>query len=338
MSFYGYACTATRSGLCLSHNCRSLGSCSSAGAGGLAVDHSGNLYVADTYNNRVLEFESPFTSTASDARRIWCSARTGNSPRTDARRGAQGLCAPSAVAIDPSGNLYVSDSGNNRVLEFNTPLKKTGPGSGNTVADRVFGQADFNGSQCNSSASASAAVRLLCSPQALAVDSGRESLRRRLQQQSRAEINTPLAGSGDTTADTVFGQGGDFSASACAGLGSNPSPLNADGPLRPVGSRARFGRQPLYLRLAQQPRRSEYNTPLANQSAPDTTASTVFGQGGNFTTGACTGGGILSATAFCSHARRAVFAARYHCRRERKSLGHGQQNNRVLEFDQPLTL
>src|SRR5208282_5428624 len=51
LSFYGYACTATRSGLCLSHNCQSLGSCSSAGAGGLAVDRSGNLYVADTYNN-----------------------------------------------------------------------------------------------------------------------------------------------------------------------------------------------------------------------------------------------------------------------------------------------
>ena len=32
------------------------------------------------------------------------------------------LCSPIGVAVDASGNLYVADSGNNRVLEYNTPL------------------------------------------------------------------------------------------------------------------------------------------------------------------------------------------------------------------------
>jgi len=338
VSFYGYACSATRSGLCLSHNCKSVGSCSSTGAGGLAVDHSGNLYVADTYNNRVLEFSSPFASAGVGRSAHLVFGQNGKFTSNGCSAGADGLCAPSAVAIDPSGNLYVSDSGNNRVLEFNTPLKKTGPGAGNTVADRVFGQADFNGSQCNSSASASAAT--LCSPQALALDSAANLYIGDFGNNRVLEYNTPLAataigGSGDTTADTVFGQGGDFSASDCAVAGSNISPLNADGLCGPSGV-ALDSAGNLYISDSRNNRVLEYNTPLANQSAPNTTASTVFGQGGNFTTGACTGGGILSATAsiptpdgMCSPQGITVDAS-----------GNlwvtDNMNNRVLEFDQPL--
>ena len=338
LSFYTYACTATRSGLCLSHNCQSLASCSSAGAGGLAVDHSGNLYVADTYNNRVLEFDSPFASGSVLRPAHLVFGQNGKFTSSGCSAGAKGLCAPSAVALDSSGNLYVSDSGNNRVLEFNTPHKKTGAGSGDTVADRVFGQSDFDVSQCNSSASASAAT--LCSPQALAVDSAANLYVADFGNNRVLEYNTPLAataiaGSDDTTADTVFGQGGNFSASACAVPGSSLSPLTDDGLCGPSGV-ALDSAGNLYISDSRNNRVLEYNTPLANQSAPNTTASTVFGQEGSFTTGACTGGGILSATAasptpdgLCSPQGITVDAS-----------GNlwvtDNMNNRVLEFDQPL--
>ena len=49
---------------------------------------------------------------------------------------ANSLNSPFGVAVDASGNLYVADDGNSRVLEYNTPLK-TG-----TTANLVFGQPD----------------------------------------------------------------------------------------------------------------------------------------------------------------------------------------------------
>ena len=53
------------------------------------------------------------------------------------------MCNPGGVAIDASGNLFVADSGNNRVIEIDAPLE------GTQNATRVFGQADFTASGCN---------------------------------------------------------------------------------------------------------------------------------------------------------------------------------------------
>ncbi|MGD1097467.1 MAG: hypothetical protein ABSB35_36455, partial [Bryobacteraceae bacterium] len=120
---------------------------------GLAVDSSGNLYVADSGNNRILRFPSPLKQTGvlltTDLVIGQLGPATGNSPN-------QGLQAPTAstlslnvgavrgginpagIALDPSGNLWVADTGNNRVLRF--------PFNGSTIsttADRVLGQFDF---------------------------------------------------------------------------------------------------------------------------------------------------------------------------------------------------
>ena len=47
------------------------------------------------------------------------------------------------MAVDATGNLYVADSGNNRVLVYNTPFNAGSgePGAGDTSADFVYGQA-----------------------------------------------------------------------------------------------------------------------------------------------------------------------------------------------------
>src|SRR5262249_56435811 len=86
----------------------------------------GNLYVADTSYNRVLEYQTPFVS---KGRADLVLGQGGNFTTSDcnpALIAADSLCGPVAVALDASGNLYVSDSGNNRVLEYNNPLSADG--------------------------------------------------------------------------------------------------------------------------------------------------------------------------------------------------------------------
>jgi sugar lactone lactonase YvrE len=108
---------------------------------GVALDASGNLYVADQFNNRVLEYDTPFAGCGSfpcvgaDANRVFGQGGsfTSNTPNKGGVSG-DSLNLPKGVAVDASGNLYVADNGNNRVLEYNTPL------SSDTTADRVFGQ------------------------------------------------------------------------------------------------------------------------------------------------------------------------------------------------------
>ena len=56
---------------------------------------------------------------------------------------ASALCSPCGVAVDPSGNLYIADSNNNRVLKYNTPLTT------DTTADLVFGQGNFSHDDAN---------------------------------------------------------------------------------------------------------------------------------------------------------------------------------------------
>jgi len=48
------------------------------------------------------------------------------------------ICDPTGLATDPSGHLYVVDSGFSRVLEFRTPLANDGTGSA-VNADVVLG-------------------------------------------------------------------------------------------------------------------------------------------------------------------------------------------------------
>ena len=81
----------------------------------VTVDSSGNLYVVDRSNNRMLFY--PFGSTT--ATRVY--GQGGDFTASTANSGgisANSLSQPWAVALDPSGNVYVSDYSNNRILEF----------------------------------------------------------------------------------------------------------------------------------------------------------------------------------------------------------------------------
>jgi len=105
------------------------------GPTGLAFDPSGNLWVVDSGNNRILEFKSPFSNGESASLVIGQPTFGGYIGTTT----SGGLNSPSYVAFDPSGNLWVTDQGNNRVLEFAAPF------STGQKASVVLGQASFTG-------------------------------------------------------------------------------------------------------------------------------------------------------------------------------------------------
>ncbi len=77
---------------------------------GIAVDASGNLYIADRFNFRV-RMVSGGTITTVAGNGLCCYAGDGGSA-TSAR-----LFYPSGVTVDASGNLYIADTFNQRVRE-----------------------------------------------------------------------------------------------------------------------------------------------------------------------------------------------------------------------------
>ena len=79
-----------------------------AGARGVAVDGSGNLYIADTWNHRVRKVTGGVITTVAG------NGTQGYSGDDGLATSAQ-LNTPYAVAVDTLGNLYISDSANRRV-------------------------------------------------------------------------------------------------------------------------------------------------------------------------------------------------------------------------------
>ena len=81
--------------------------------GGIARDGHGNLFIVDTYNNRVREVEA-------GSGRIRTVAGTGhNGYRGDGGPAADAwLSAPQGIAVDSHDRVYIADMGNSRVRAF----------------------------------------------------------------------------------------------------------------------------------------------------------------------------------------------------------------------------
>lgn len=88
--------------------------CSGSGDGqfyrpqALAADSAGNIYVADTNNNRIQKFTYDAVSGAYTYATQW--GGTGTDPGQ--------FSYPQGLAVDAAGNIFVADSGNNRIQKY----------------------------------------------------------------------------------------------------------------------------------------------------------------------------------------------------------------------------
>ena len=71
---------------------------------GVAVDGSGNVYIADSFNNAIKEYHA-------STQQVTTLVSTG-------------LNTPQGVAVDGSGNVYIADSNNNAIKEYNASTQQ----------------------------------------------------------------------------------------------------------------------------------------------------------------------------------------------------------------------
>jgi uncharacterized protein (TIGR03437 family) len=121
--------------------------------GDVAVDSAGNLYIADTLNNRIRKVSNGVITTVAGAGA--CCFSGDNGPATSAQ-----LSNPQGVAVDSAGNVYIADSENYRVRKVSNGVIATVAGNG--TRNPIPGFSGSNGL---------AASAQLYWPSAVAVDS-----------------------------------------------------------------------------------------------------------------------------------------------------------------------
>jgi sugar lactone lactonase YvrE len=168
---------------------------------GVAVDASGNLYIADTNNNRVRKVSSTsgiITTVAGNGicanTALGCYSGDGG-PATSA-----GLNSPGGVAVDANGDLYIADADDCRVL------KVSAGGIITTVAGS--GWCGYSGD------GGPAASAMLWQPLGVAVDATgslyiADAYNSRVRKVSPAGIITTVAGTGGCWISPIYCYSGD---------------------------------------------------------------------------------------------------------------------------------
>jgi serine/threonine-protein kinase len=185
-----------------------------AGAGqldsprGVAVDRSGNLYVTDTVNNRVRKITPDGTVTTlagSD------SPGLGGGGLADGQGTAAQFRSPIGIAVDQAGNVYVADTGNNRIRKI-------------TADGRVSTMAGSGDAGSGGFADGPAASARFNAPRGVAVDSSgnvyvADTLNERIRKINPSGMVSTIAGSGDQ---------GNANGAASAARFSNPDGIAVD--------------------------------------------------------------------------------------------------------------
>ena len=97
------------------------------GPRGIAVDSAGNVYIADSYVNRVRKVSNGVITTVAGNGTQGFSGDNG--PATSAQ-----LAYPYGVAVDSAGNLYIAD-GNGRIRKVSNGVITTVAGGGSSLGD-----------------------------------------------------------------------------------------------------------------------------------------------------------------------------------------------------------
>jgi hypothetical protein len=220
---------------------------------GVALDSANGLYVADTRNNRVLYYPSASTTaTAVYGQGGSFSTNTANNGGIS----STSLAVPSGVALDGNGNLYVSDSGNNRVLRFTI---------GNPIATAVWGQSSFATGSINQGLSSGTTASALNFPNGVVATANGLFI-------ADTYNNRVLFYAGYVSSATaVYGQSGSYTSRSV-------QPLSAGSLSAPTELTYNYTSQSLYIS-------DSLNNRVVYYYGPSTVgAAVVYGQGGSMTT------------------------------------------------------
>jgi sugar lactone lactonase YvrE len=156
---------------------------------GLAVSRQGDLYVADTGNNRIrLIHTDGVASTVAGADAGWADGTSAQAR----------FNAPCGVAVAPNGDVYVADTGNHRVRRITSDGMVTTPAGGESgFAGGAAADARFN-SPCSVAVDQAGAV--------LIADTGNGSVRRLIDGRVTTLFGRPGTGGAkvDNTRPSAF--------------------------------------------------------------------------------------------------------------------------------------
>ncbi len=155
---------------------------------GVAVDASGDVFIADTNNRRVREFK--VGGTISTIAGNGLASYSGDNGKAT----AAGLITPTAVSVDTSGNLFIVDQGNQRVREVNLATGKITTAAGT-------GLLGYNGDGI------SATTATLNGPAGVAVDNAGDLFIADEYNRRVREVNYSLSTGATGTISTVAGNG-----------------------------------------------------------------------------------------------------------------------------------
>ncbi|HWC95989.1 MAG TPA: IPT/TIG domain-containing protein [Candidatus Sulfopaludibacter sp.] len=175
---------------------------------GMAIDASGNIYIADTSNNAIRKIAAATGIITTIAGTTSPGYNGDNGPAIKAQ-----LKNPVAVAVDPSGNIYIADSGNHVIRKVSGAIITTVAGNGTPGFSGDGGKA-FPLAQLNN-------------PKGVAVDSAgnvyiSDTNNARIRVVSTSGIITTIAG------NNSFAYAGDGGAALSASL-NFPAGISMDG-------------------------------------------------------------------------------------------------------------
>jgi sugar lactone lactonase YvrE len=158
---------------------------------GVAVDGSGNVYVADTGNNTIRKITPAGVSTT-------IAGTPGTSGSTDGTGPAASFSSPYGVAVDGSGNVYVTDSANATIRKI------TSAGVSSTFAGVSGTTGSMDGTGTSIEFNNPIGIAIDSSGNLYVTDTGNNTIRKI----TSAGVSTTIAGNpgvaGDTDGTGVF--------------------------------------------------------------------------------------------------------------------------------------